>query len=125
MNRTDWARLLASLCDDDGGRRDALLMLSDEDWVRDEEREWIRKAATRSEVLRPGPKYKIKNGWYWSCQTNVDEACCFISKAMVDRMGAVTHNDRPDKDGRFTRYRKSQADAWADLLRAISEESRS
>ena len=118
MARDDWARLLASLCDDDVSRREALLMLSDEDWVSDDDRDWLRKAARRSSPLHPSNS----PAWMFDSYAWIDDK---NRRATVPvRVGRrLNMPESPVLD--YTDSYDSLEAAWADLLQAISEESRS
>lgn len=122
MTPEQWARILADLHEEDEQRRAALLAMSDEDWMADEEREWIRESAKRRTVLNPGrPKYLL---WYWSSEeTNCPyEDCSKISDRLVSKIGRVNGRDEPSNKGQWTRNHDTPEGAWLDLLRAVSRE---
>ena len=111
---TDWAAVLASLSGDE--LRRALLELSDEDFLREPERAWLREAALRPDVLSPENKEGDLKGYYWSMQDNRAEAKALVRPDLIRRMGAVSSNDEPSEHGKFTRYRRTKVLAWLDLL---------
>jgi len=127
VTKRDWARLLDSLRDDDGARRDALLMLSDEDWVREEDRGWLRGAALRRAVLRPATDtvkgHKHAGHSYWVCghkNLGAGEAASAVPRSVVVRMGEVDCKDLPAAGGGYTAYRQESVSCWVQLLEAIS-----
>ncbi len=104
MNKPEWAALLASLAGDDGARRDALLMLSDEDWLLDGERDWIRAAATR--------EYVLSDSYEWAADVNV--------RALIPRAVGRRLRQKETSSLDYTYGYASDEDAWLDLLDAVS-----
>ncbi len=113
MSKSEWAALLASLAGNDGARRDALLMLSDEDWLADGERDWIRAGATREHTLSPnrGNEWTF-DSYKWAAASNVR---ALIPKAVGRRLRQKEVHVQD-----YTHPYDSHADAWLDLLDAVS-----
>ncbi len=121
MTQSDWAATLAKL-DDAYARREALLMMSDEDWIADSEREWLREAALRQHVLDPATDHK--SGHYWASEPKTDvsqEQYSACPVHLIQKMGEVNCHDKREKGGGYTRY-TPHVICWLLLLNAITKE---
>ena len=123
MTRQEWAVILDSLRDDDDARRDALLMLSDEDWVADEFRPWLCEEARYPDLICPNAApsrnhywLRVKNKLRFildaDAHRNVDDRIFDRLKRGKLRIEANErlYNGEPDPS----------VTAWLDLLEAIS-----
>ena len=113
MTIEEWAGLLSSLRRDDESRRDALLMLSDEDWVCEQDREWLRTAALRETPLRPCNEMTWTfDSFDWASDGNI---IAIIPKSVARRLKREEHDAKD-----YTRPYIDAAYAWLDLLQALS-----
>lgn len=121
MTPEQWARILADLHEEDEQRRAALLAMSDEDWVADGERGWIRKAACREQNLKPdGFREWNYDSYSWSYSLQVSLIPAHVRPKMKNR-GIEDGADGREGNNHTHAY-PGNYEAWLDLLRAVSRE---
>ncbi len=113
MTRDEWAALLPSLHGDNSALSDALLMMSDEDWIAEEDRCWLRAAAMRDAPLRPCSEIVWTYASYdW---TSAGNKIALIPTRVARQLCQEEANSRD-----YTVPYAKHEEAWADLLQAIT-----
>lgn len=120
MNPEQWAEVLGKL--DETELPAAILMMADEDWIRDKDARWLRKHSGRLSPKGKKPDrgdYTVNRGFYWCVRAAENEKPGKIPRAFLDVIGAVNCDDDPDPRGHYTAYCTTKREAWAQLLWAL------
>lgn len=123
MSPHEWSAVLADASDDE--RRDALLMLADEDWLSEEGAAFLRTAARREAGLCPG---EAGGRSYWFDEAASNEAAWRrdheVPSWVVCAVGRVDPEDEPrargEPNAHYTPYVATAAVAFRQLLEALA-----
>ncbi len=124
MTKEQWAEILANTTTPKE-KEEALLMLSDEDWLNERAREFLREE--RDYELHP--HYKQRASWpHWRVEfpeasfIGDSDSCRSVKNWIIDNLGRVNTEDKPDPEGSYSVYYDSEYLAWLALLEAICKE---
>lgn len=112
MSPREWAAVLAGL--GDAERRDALLMLSDEDWLSQEGAAFLREAANRDVSLDPASD-AVEGNYYWHHYV-MESGRVIVNRRLVPQWALR----RMPAFGPFSRDYSRADDAYAELLHALA-----
>lgn len=127
MTIDEWVVLLVKVNDEDE-RRCLLFMLTDEDWLSEDGRAFLRDAAVGKSELRPSfhPADKSAQRPHWFDPTTVGGPISVVDHDrsvpswVIDHIGRVDHLDRFDPKGKYSRYYATPSEAYDALLRALA-----